>query len=149
MIERVELRRPVELNFRFLQTSQRLEEVHCVTEMDFGDGRAKLQSPLHLTLGSCPIVVVVSQHAAQVSMRNRETSIQLQSFFQSAFRVRQNNARSSSPPHGFDEQQVSHPSVCERVLGVACERPLEVVPGDPNALRVEPGREMPSPQVEI
>src|SRR5580693_2729289 len=107
MIERVELRRPIELDFRFLQTSQRLEEVHCVTEMDLGDGRAKLQSPLHLALGSGPIVVVVSQHATQVSMRNRETPIQLQSFLQSAFRVRQNVARSSPPPHGFDDQQVS------------------------------------------
>src|SRR5271163_5039128 len=117
MIERVELRRPLELDFCFLQTSQRLQKVHCVTEMDFGDGRAKLQSPLHLTLGSCPIVVVVSQHAAEVGMRLRETPIQLQSFLQSPFRIRQNNARSSLPPHGFDEQQVSHSSVCERVLG--------------------------------
>src|SRR6202021_543233 len=117
MIERVELRRPVELNFRFLQTSQRLEEVHCVTEMDFGDGRAKLQSPLHLTLGSGPIVVVVSQHAAQVCMRLRKTPIELQSFLQSPFCVRQNIARSSSPPHGFDDQQVSNPSVCEPILG--------------------------------
>src|ERR1035437_4096909 len=140
MIERVELRRLVELDFRFLQTSQRLEEVHCVTEMDFGDGWAKLQSPLHLTLGSCPIVVVVSQHAAQVGMRLRETPIQLQSSLQSPFRVWQNTARSSSPPHGLDDQQVSHPSVCECVLGVACERLLEVLPGHPNALRVEPGR---------
>src|ERR1700735_889831 len=140
MIERVELRRPVELHFRFFQTSQRLEEVHCVTEMDFGDGRAKLQSTLHFTLGSSPIVVVVSQHAAQACMRHRETPIQLQSSLQSPFSVRQKSESSSSPPPGCDDQQVSHPSVCERVLGVACERLLEVLPGQPNALRVEPGR---------